>query len=287
MIFGINGQDGYYLNQLLQKEGIEVIGISRRNPDWVIGDVSNTEQVSQLIKYYKPDFIFHLAANSTTRHDALFENHQTISTGTLNILEAVHRYSSTSKVFISGSALQFKNVGKPISEEDPFEGGSPYSIARIHSVYAARYYRSLGLQTYVGYFFHHDSPLRGQHHLNKKITDAVKRIKKGSDEVLQIGSIDVIKEYNYAADIVNAIWLFVNQDAISEAVIGSGKGYSVKDWLQICFDKVGKDWKEFVVLQENFKPEFASLVSDPRSIKSLGWMPSMDISDLAEIMLAE
>src|SRR6202008_1963773 len=108
--------------------------------------------VSKLIEEQKPDFIFHLAANSTTRHDALFENHATISTGSFNILEAVKNYSPQTKVFISGSGLQFVNADKPIKETDAFEARDPYSVSRIHSVYAARYYRRLGVKAYVGYF---------------------------------------------------------------------------------------------------------------------------------------
>ncbi|MCK5345844.1 MAG: GDP-mannose 4,6-dehydratase, partial [Candidatus Heimdallarchaeota archaeon] len=156
IIFGANGQDGYYLNELCKLKGIEPIAVSRSG-NWIRGDVSSYDQVEQLIKKHRPTYIFHVAANSTTHHNALFENHETISTGTLNILEAVKMHYPDAKVFITGSGVQFENRGMPISETDKFEANSPYSVARIQSVYAARYYRSLGLQVYVGYLFHHES----------------------------------------------------------------------------------------------------------------------------------
>ncbi|HOV11632.1 MAG TPA: NAD-dependent epimerase/dehydratase family protein, partial [Bacteroidales bacterium] len=138
VVFGIHGQDGYYLNNILQKNNVQVIGVSRSEGNWVRGDVSNRTFVEELIRNHQPDYVFHLAANSTTRHDALFENHETISTGTLNILEAVYRYSPGTKVFLSGSAMQFENKGLPIDEQTPLSASSPYAVARIQSVYAGR-----------------------------------------------------------------------------------------------------------------------------------------------------
>jgi GDPmannose 4,6-dehydratase len=285
IIFGSNGQDGYYLNSLLKDNNVEVIGISRGG-DWYKGDVSDWKTVQHYVQTYKPDYIFHLAANSTTRHDALFENHETISTGTLNILEAAYKFSPSSKIFISGSGLQFVNHGIPISENDPFEANSPYSIARIQSVYAARYYRSLGLTTYVGYLFHHDSPRRSERHLNMKIVKAALRTQKGNPEVIEIGNIDVVKEYNYAGDIVNAIWILINQDNIFETVIGSGKGYAIRDWLRICFENVGLNWEGYVRLRKDYKPEFMKLISHPTTLLSIGWTPKVGIQQLADKMMA-
>ena len=205
LIFGVNGQDGWYLSKLLIANNFDIIGISRSNPKFIIGDVSNYDFVEKLIKSNQPDYIFHLAANSTTRHDTLFENYQTITTGTLNILESVHKHSKHSKVFISGSGLQFVNKNEPISELDPFEARDSYSMARIQSVYTARYFRSLGVNVYVGYFFNHDSPIRGEHHVNQKIVKAAHRIAQGSGELLELGNIDVQKEFNFAGDCVEAI----------------------------------------------------------------------------------
>lgn len=287
IIFGINGQDGFYLQKLFIELNIEVVGVSRNTGTWIIGNVADRIFVEDLIGQHKPDYIFHLAANSTTRHDVIFENHETISTGTLNILEAVFRYSLNSKVFLSGSGLQFVNKELPISEKDPFDASSAYCVARIQSVYAARYYRTLGLKIYIGYFFNHDSPLRTDRHINQKIIATIKKIITGSNEVIEIGDLNTKKEFNFAQDLMEAIWVLVNQDEIFEAVIGSGNAYSIKDWIQICFDKVQIDWKKYVVEKNNFISEYKILVSDPSTIYSLGWKPKVDIYKLAEIMLSD
>lgn len=287
LIFGANGQDGYYLNNLLQAKGFNVVKISRRNAD-VCGDVSDFVFVSALIQRYLPSYIFHLAANSTTQHYALFENHLSISTGTLNILESAKLHCSKAKIFISGSAMQFKNSGMPIDEQTTFEASSPYSIARIQSVYAARYYRkAFGLKVYVGYFFNHDSPLRTEKHINQKIAKAAQRIVNGSKESLKLGNVDVQKEFSYAGDIVEAIWLLINQDNVFEAVIGSGKAYKIKDWVECCFGHFKLDWEDFVVLEENFVPEYTILISNPQLMMGLGWQPKVDIAQLANMMINE
>jgi GDPmannose 4,6-dehydratase len=285
VIFGVNGQDGYYLKEIYQQREVEVIGISRSPGNWIQDDVSNFNFVENLIKNEKPDYIFHLAANSSTKHEALFENHQTISTGTLNILESVLRHSPESRVFIAGSGVQFENKGRPISETDNFEAKSPYSIARIQSVYAARYFRSIGVRAYVGYLFHHESPLRKDNHISKMITDAVKRIFNGSNEKITLGDISVKKEWAFAGDIAEGIFTLINQDNIFEACIGTGKAYSIQDWLEICFNRIDKDWKEYIKLNESFSPEYKILVSNPSTIHSLGWQPKATFENLCDMMM--
>jgi len=285
IIFGINGQDGFYLSQLLKDKNIEVIGVSRSDGDWIKGNVADYNFVSTLIKKNTPEYIFHLAANSTTKHEALFENHETIATGTLNILENIKQFSPNSKVFISGSGLQFKNEGKPIKETDEFEARDAYSIARIHSVYAARYYQSLGIKTYVGYFFNHDSPLRSQRHINQKIVQAAKRIAKGINEILEIGNVNVKKEFTFARDIAKAIWLLINSNNVFETVIGSGKSYSISDWLDACFSYYNLDWKNHVKTNPNFITEYDILVSNPETLINLGWEQEVDIKTLAKMMI--
>ncbi|ABS56272.1 NAD-dependent epimerase/dehydratase [Methanoregula boonei 6A8] len=284
-IFGANGQDGFYLNQLCVRKKIHVIGVSRSPGNWVQGNVSDFNFVENLIKKEQPDYIFHLAANSSTRHDALFENHETISTGTLNILESVRRHSPKSRVFLAGSGIQFKNNGLPVKETDEFEATSPYSIARIQSVYAARYFRRLGLKVYVGYLFHHESPLRKPTHVSQMIAMAVKRIVQGSSEKITLGDVSVRKEWAFAGDIAEGMFTLISQDKIFEACIGTGKAYSIQDWLEICFNTINKDWAEYVVLKESFLPEYKILVSDPSTIHSLGWLPRTSFEDLCTLML--
>jgi len=284
LIFGANGQDGYYLSELCRCKNIEVIGVSRSG-NWTKGDVACYDRVAELIKEHRPTFIFHVAANSTTQHDALFENHATISTGTLNILEATRLFSPESKVFIAGSGVQFENKGQPISETDTFEATSPYSISRIQSVYAARYFRSLGLKVYVGYLFHHESPLRKPGHVSQMIAFAVKRIANGSDEIIELGNLSVEKEWSFAGDIAKGIFTLVEQDEVFEVVIGSGTAYSIESWLEQCFGIIGKDWHNYVRVRPGFTPEYKRLVSNPKTINSLGWYPIVGLKDLAEIMI--
>lgn len=281
VIFGANGQDGFYLAELLRREKIKAIKVSRSGEN-LIGDAADWKFVKSLIQNEKPDYVFHLAANSTTKHDAVFENHETIATGTLNILEAVDRHSRNGKVFLSGSAMQFENTGKPIDERTPFAPLSPYAVSRIQSVYAARYYRSRGLKTYVGYFFNHDSPRRDERHVNQKIVRAAQR-----GATVEIGDISVKKEFNFAGDVIEAVWKLVNQDKIFEAVIGSGAAHCIEEWLELCFAAVDKDWRDYVTIKKDFKAEYQILVSNPALINSLGWHPETDINSLAKMMMEE
>jgi GDPmannose 4,6-dehydratase len=264
---------------------MDVIGVSPANCA-VQGDVADYALVERIVADSQPLFIFHLAAVSTTRHDALFANHAAISTGTLNILEAVKRHCPACKVFITGSGVQFKNTGKPICETDEFDANSPYSVARIHTVYAARYYRTLGIRAYVGYLFHHESPFRGPSHISKMIADAVRRIAADSDEKITIGDISVKKEWTFAGDVVEGMLVLLSQDKVFEATIGSGIGYTIENWLAVCFDLIGKNWKDYVVFREGFKPEYSVLVSNPSTMNQLGWRPKVDFRQLAKMMIA-
>ncbi len=284
LIFGANGQDGHFLNELLQSKGIDVTGVSRSG-SWINGSVNDYPFVRKLIKTIQPDLVFHLAANSTTRHEAWLENHETICNGTLYILESVKEESPHAKVFISGSGLQFENKNLPIDETSPFMATSPYAVSRIHSTYAARYYRDLGIRTYVGYFFNHDSPLRSERHMSSKIAEFAKRVAAGSDQKLAIGDINVRKEWGFAGDIAEGIWTLVSQEAVSEAAIGTGKAYSIADWLDLCFSIVGADWANRIETVQGFSPEYQCLVSNPTTMQQLGWQAHTSFSDLAGMML--
>lgn len=285
LIFGAGGQDGFYLSEFCRQKNIEVIGVSRHG-NWIKGDVSNLKEVEKIVCKYMPDYIFDFAAKSSTKHNTLYENHNTISTGTLNILESVYRFSPKTKVFLSGSGVQFKNLGNPISENDEFEANSPYSISRIHSVYAARYYRSLGLKVYIGYLFHHESPFRQSNHVSKMISQTVYRIANGEDLILNIGDISVEREWTFAGDVVEAMFSLIEQDKIYEATIGSGVTHTIGEWIELCFKVVGiNDWKRYIHIKKNFKCEYKRLVSDPSTIKSLGWSGKVDFADLGRIMM--
>lgn len=284
LVFGANGQDGYYLNALCQSRGVEMVGCSRSG-NWLRADVSLKNDVEFLIVEHRPDFVFHLAANSTTRHSALFENHETISTGALNILEAVKTHCPECKVFLCGSGVQFKNIGQPISENDAFDASSPYAIARIQSAYAARYYRSLGQRVYVGYLFHHDSPRRPENHVSQMIASAVSRIRAGSQETLVLGDVSVQKEWTFAGDVVEAMWTLMQQDEVFEAAVGSGMPYSIEQWLQSCFGLIGKNWKDYIQLRQHYTPEYQRLVCNPSTLRGLGWSPTVSFDALARLMV--
>ena len=285
IIFGANGQDGFYLIQLLKNKGIDVIGVSRSG-DFLKTDIGSLEEVSALIQKEQPDFIFHLAANSTTRHDAMFENHRTISTGTFNVLEAVRLHAPNAKVFISGSGLQFQNLDLPIKETDPFEARDAYSVSRIQSVYAARYFRTLGVKAYVGYFFNHDSPRRSERHMAQKIAAYASRLSQGIvEEKLSIGDMSVVKEWTFAGDVVHGIWLLINQDDIFEANISSGDGHSILEWTELCFSLMGADYLDHVVEATGFKAEYKQLISDNSLIRSLGFQSEISFHQLAQMMI--
>ena len=287
LIFGASGQDAHYLRRLLEQKGILTVNVSRSaGADWLVGDVSRRDQVDDLVRRHRPGYIFHLAANSTTRHEALFENHETISTGALNVLEAARTLAPEARVFLSGSGLQFVNRGKPISERDPFEARDPYSVARIQSTYAMRYFRGLGVRAYMGYLFHHDSPLRRPHHVSQKVAQAVRRLAAGSGETLEMGDITVRKEWAFAGDIAAGIMALVGQDTVHEACIGTGIAHSIEDWLAACFQLAGLNWRDHVRLQEGFRPEYPLLVSDPATMHNLGWRPEIDLPALARMMMS-
>ncbi len=285
LIFGANGQDGVYLREACEARQIQVIG-SSRSGHWKRADVSQLIEVEALLQQHRPDYIFHLAANSSTRHDVLLENHATIATGTLNILEAARKHCPEARIFITGSGLQFRNEGRPISENDAFEANSAYSLARIHSTYAARYYRGLGLRVYVGYLFHHESTRRGPHHVSKMIARSVQEIARGEGAPIEIGDLSVKKEWTFAGDVVSAMLTLVEQDQIHEATIGSGIAYSIEDWLEQCFTVVGMNWREHVKIADNYSAEYKLLVSDPTTIHSLGWTPRVGLPELAAMMIA-
>jgi GDPmannose 4,6-dehydratase len=160
-----------------------------------------------------------------------------------------------------------------------------YAVSRIHTTYAARYYRKLRLKVYIGYFFNHDSPLRSERHINKLITSTINRIAEGSTEMLEIGSLSVKKEFGYAGDIVKAIWKLVNQDQEFEATIGTGEAYSIEQWVECCCRLKGLDWRQHVKQKQGFKPEYDILVSDPTIIFQLGWRPEVNMEGLAQLML--
>jgi GDPmannose 4,6-dehydratase len=286
LIFGANGQDGYYLSRLCERRGLKVGAISRRNAP-IIGDVSDPLFVEESIRRSRPGMIFHLAARSSTRHEALIENHATIGGGSLNILESVYRHSPETRVFLSGSALQFVNHGRPICEDDPFDAASSYAVIRNYSNFLARYYRRLGVKVFFGYLFHHESPLRKPGHVSKNISDAARRAGAGENVVLEVGDLAVEKEWTFAGDMVEGMLALMEQDTVFEANLGSGITRSIADWAQACFEVVNRDWRLHVVRKLDFTAEYSRISANPSRIRALGWEPRTRFTDLARMMVCE
>ncbi len=286
LILGASGQDGHYLAELCRSRGILPIRVSRSSGD-CCGDVADYPFVDSLVGQYSPAYIFHLAARSTTRHEAVFENYAAIAEGTVNVLEAARRHCPGARIFIAGSGLQFKNTGAPISADDPFEPLSAYAAARIASTFMARYYRSLGLKTYVGYLFHHESPFRKPVHVSKQVALAVRRILQREQQVLEIGDLSVAKEWTFAGDVAEAVMTLVDQDAVYETAIGSGITYTIREWVEACFRSAGLDWRDHVQVKEGFASEYRMLVSDPSVIRQLGWVPRVGFEELAAMMVQQ
>ena len=286
LIFGGNSQDAHYLSEHCRQQSMNVVLVGRSSGT-ALGDIAEYEFVADLVDKHKPRYLFHLAANSTTRHDAILENYHTIVIGTCYVLEAVKIFSPETLVFITGSGLQFKNTGHAISEHSPFVFDSAYSVVRNSSIECARYYRSLGLAVYVGYLFHHESPLRKPSHVSKMIALAAQRIAQGSSEKLEIGDMTVKKEWGFAGDIAQGMLALVSQEQVFEAVIGTGAGYTIADWLEACFSLVGLDWHEHVTHRKGFKAEYPILISDPKTMFGLGWHPETSFDSLAKLMMQQ
>lgn len=274
VVTGSDGQDAQFLIPLLQHHGYGVIAIGR--------SLTTTSFPRAAVwMRERPEYVFHLAATSSTEHDAASENHDTIGGGTLNILEAAWNHSKETKIFVAGSGLQFVNRSLPIRETDEFSHASHYACARNYSTLLCRYYRDKGLRIWNGFLFNHESPYRKARHMSQRIARAA-----ALKTEIQVGSLAVEKEWTFAADTVEAIWSLVNQDEIFEANIATGIPKSIGEYADACFAAVGLSAREFVSEKKGFVPEYRSLFGEPSRILSTGWRPKVDFTDLASIMVA-
>ena len=289
VILGASGQDGHYLTALHRERGDRVLGFSvPPGPGVSELDISDRAAVTEIVRANRPAVIYQLAAASTTRHDALWATHDSITTGTLAVLEAAFAHCPDARVVTIGSGLQFENRGQPIRETDPFAATSPYAVARIHSAYAARYYRSRGLRAYVAYLFHHESPLRPLSHLSARICHDVAAIARGdANGVLEVGDLSVEKEWGYAGDVAAALATLAAQDDAFEAVVGTGHAYSVATWVERCFAHVGLSSEGRVRGIPGFKAEYPRIVSAPDTLRGLGWTPKVGLDALVAMMMAK
>jgi len=229
IIFGAGGQDGHYLKQLLAREGVAVYAYSR-----IQCNVVSQTHVRSIVRMAEPDYVFHFAAESSTKHEDWYRNQAAIVDGALHILEAVKDHAPNCKVYLAGSILQFQEQHDVSLTSTP-SNNTIYAAQRNAMVGYARYYRSTGIQVYVGYFSHHDSPLRKPHHLAKKLAEEARLVAKGLSPHMRVMNPDDEKEWNFAGDMMQAVWEQVNSP-IYEAVLGSGVTRSVGDYAKACMD---------------------------------------------------
>jgi len=279
LVFGGLGQDGHYLEKILAREGLTPILLGRKN-----GDVGNQLQVDTIVSTTQPEYIFHFAADSNTAHDSIFDNQDAIVNGTTNILEAVKDHCPKCRVFLAGSILQFDD-NKPIDHMSSFFAFDSAYAAQRHAMTAiGRYYRKLDIPVYIGYFGHHDSPRRTEQYLAMRIAQAAKRIAAGSKENIILRDPMDRKEWNFAGDFMEAVWILVNS-TVYEAVIGTGRTMTISGFAELCLKEAG------YVGPQRWTPDWTTAtprvaVTNPKIMAHLGWKPQVNEQELARMLVA-
>ncbi|MBN2057314.1 MAG: GDP-mannose 4,6-dehydratase [Candidatus Saganbacteria bacterium] len=306
LITGITGQDGSYLAELLLSKGYEVFGMVRRSStesyeriNHIIdkitlkqADLLDQLSMIELIKETKPDEIYNLAAQSfvpTSWNQPVLTGEFT-ALGVTRLLEAVRLVNHKIKLYQASSSEMFGKVREtPQSELTPFYPRSPYGVAKAYGHFIAVNYReSYGIYACSGILFNHESPRRGKEFVTRKISDAVARIKLGRLDKLYLGNLDAKRDWGFAGDYVEMMWLMLQQNKPDDYVIGTGETHSVKEFVQIAFDHVGLDWKKYVETKKEFlRPaEVDLLVADiTKSRKVLNWKPRLKFDELVKMMV--
>ncbi|MBN1372617.1 MAG: GDP-mannose 4,6-dehydratase [Anaerolineaceae bacterium] len=314
LITGITGQDGSYLAELLLSKGYEVHGIIRRastfntrriehiyhDPHYYskgpqlhlhYGDVSVQESLSNVIYNIQPDEIYNLAAQSHVRvsFDMPEYTAEVDALGTIRILEAVRRSGFTERFYQASTSELFGSATPPQNETTPFEPRSPYAAAKLYSYWVTRNYREgYNLFASNGILFNHESPRRGETFVTRKITRALAAIKKGTQNKLFLGNLDSKRDWGYAPEYVEAMWMMLQQDKADDFVVATGEAHSIREFLDEAFGYVGMDWKKIVEIDSRyFRPtEVDYLLGDASKAKSqLGWAPKVKFHELVRIMV--
>ena len=307
LITGITGQDGSYLAEFLLEKGYEVHGTiyGKSNDNWRIKniqekikiyecDVKNEKKINELVKLIVPDEIYHLASVVETR--VIFTEEENILKtnfdSTLFFLRAIKLYSPKSKIFFAGSSLMFGDVQEsPQNENTSFRPNTPYGVAKTAGFYFVKMYREdYDIFACTGILYNHESPRRDFNFLPRKITQAAAKIKFGEESKLILGNIEAKRDWGFAGDYVEAMWLMLQAEKPDDYVIGTGEIHSVKDVLDIAFEEVGLDWRKYVVVSDEFfrKEGNVSMVADISKIKSkLGWQPKIKFEELIKMMAQE
>jgi len=310
-ITGITGQDGSYLTEFLHHKGYEVHGLIRRSSTFNTqridhlfqdphsqdkklilhyGDMSDSSRLTTLLATIQPDEIYHLAAQSHVRVSFDEPEHTGDVTGlaTTRILEAIRLVSPHSKFYQASSSEMFGATPPPQHEETPFYPRSPYGASKVYSYWITRNYReAYALFASNGILFNHESPRRGETFVTRKITRAAARIKLGIQDKLFLGNLDSIRDWGYAPEYVEAMWLMLQADEPSDFVVATGVAATVKDFLEASFGCLDLNWHDFVELDSAYlRPtEVDALIGDHSKINRLtGWSPDTTALDLAEKM---
>jgi GDPmannose 4,6-dehydratase len=307
LVTGITGQDGSYLAELLLAKGYAVHGVIRRasslntsriahlldNPRLVVhfGDLSDSSGLIRLVSETRPDEIYNLAAQShvLVSFDEPELTGDTTGLGSIRLLEAIRILGLDTRFYQASSSEMFGASPPPQNEETPFYPRSPYGAAKVYSFWITKNYReSYNLFATNGILFNHESPRRGETFVTRKITRAVARIKAGVQDKLFLGNLDAIRDWGYAPEFVEAMWLIMQADTPDDFVVATNSAYSVKDFLGYAFGRVGLDWEKFVEFDEALlRPaEVDALVGDSSKVgKVTGWAPQVLTPELAEIMV--
>jgi GDPmannose 4,6-dehydratase len=312
LITGISGQDGSYLAELLLEKGYEVHGIIRRsssfNTDRIdhlyhdpheqgvrlfthYGDLSDSVALVKLLYELQPDEIYHLGAQSHVRvsFDIPEYTFDVTGAGTVRMLEAIREAGVSPRFYQASSSEMFGAAPPPQNEDTPFHPRSPYGVAKVASFWATVNYReAYGLFAVNGILFNHESPRRGETFVTRKITRAVARIAAGLQEKLYLGNLEAKRDWGYAPDYVEAMWLMLHADEPDDFVIATGETHTVREAVEIAFARQGLDPDEYVEIDPKYyRPsEVDHLLGDASKAKAkLGWEPRVRFKELVELMV--
>ncbi len=307
LIFGISGQDGAYLAKMLLDKGYEIHGTSRDHEASNFGNLrllgiknkvalysvvlSDFRSVLSVIEKVRPHELYNLAGQSSVglSFSMPVETFESISGGTLNILECMRILKLDGRFYNAGSSEAFGNTPGGAKEETPFRPRSPYATAKAAAHYSVANYReAYNLYCCTGILFNHESPLRPPRFVTKKIVSAAVRIKKGSAEKLELGRIDIKRDWGWAPEYVNAMWLMLQQDRPDDYVIASGVSTSLEDYVSQVFASLGLNWREHVVQNQGLRRPSDIDISfghADKADRTLGWKPKIQIHELIDRMV--
>jgi GDPmannose 4,6-dehydratase len=306
MITGITGQDGSYLAELLLEKGYRVIGMVRRSStrtydriehlqddiEIIQGDLHDQSSLVEIMERYQPDEIYNLAAQSfvpVSWNQPVLTGEVT-ALGVTRLLEAIRLVKPQARFYQASSSELYGKVREvPQNEDTPFYPRSPYGVSKVYAHWITINYReSYNMYAASGILFNHESPRRGLEFVTRKITHAAARIKLGLQEELRLGNLDAKRDWGYAKDYVQAMWLMLQQDQAEDFVIGTGQASSVRDFCKAAFDYLSLNYEDYVVVDPAFyRPaEVDMLLADPtRAKQKLGWSPSVTLSELVVMMV--